>query len=432
MTEPIPPHSLEQEQCTLGSLLIGFQGEDDPKLAGELLDAVELLAPTDFYRSDHRLVYTAIRNLHAGGKPIDLVTVPEELRRLGKLGDVGGIEYVAELAECVPSAWSIGHYAATVHKRAKVRALWEACAAIRKLDEGDEDYFEEAERLFTGAISGVRKGDKSVSVCEAAEAALQEVQTGGSGVSTGFDGLDEITGKMRPGQLWIVAARPKKGKSAWVAQVVEQTQVDAGIISVEMTRAELGLRFLAGHSGINTLQIQSGRMTEDQRTAVDFAVETLRGSKVRIDDKSGTLVEIRSAARELKRRHGIKLLAVDYLQLVECPKAAKRDNRAAEVGAISRGLKKLAGELNITVIALSQLNRDSERENRRPRLSDLRESGAIEQDANVVIFLHFDQNDPSKAEAIVAANRHGPCSHVEMNWDRHRLRFESVKKGNVA
>jgi replicative DNA helicase len=436
--EKVPPHSLEHEVCALGALLL------DREAVGFVLD---VLRPEDFYRGDHRVIYQAILDLYNAGKPVDLVTVPEELRRRGKLEEVGGLRYMDELAASVPSAANAEHYAGVVRDRSLLRSMISACGqsireafaasedAAELLERAERRVFEVAERKVRGDIRHL--GKVLHETFKQIEARAGKPITG---AATGFLELDDLTSGLQPGELIVVAARPSMGKSAFVFNIAEYMalveKIPVGIFSLEMSNQQVALRMLCSHSGIDAHKLRMGMLSAEDYSHMSVTVGALSEAPIFIDDSSSlTLFELRAKARRLKMQRDIKALFVDYLQLMEAPEV-RREGRTQEISFISRGLKATARELGVPVIALSQLNRSPEgREGHRPRMSDLRESGSIEQDADVVLLLHredyYDNKAPPVAEIIIAKQRNGPTGTINLTWDAKLTRFRPYSAAEV-
>lgn len=436
--ERIPPHSLEHEVCVLGALLL-----DREKIG----DVAEILNADDFYRSDHRVIYAALLGLYNADKPVDLITVPEALRRQGKLDEVGGVKYLAELAESVPSAADALHYAEVVQERSLLRAMIAACDEVLKdsyaaagpvsevLEKAEKRVFEVAERRVRGDV--VHLGEVLLDTFRQIEQQAGKPMTG---MPTGFLELDDITSGLQKGEMIIVAARPSMGKSAFVFNIAEHMALEEGlpvaIFSLEMSKQMVAQRMLCSHAQIDAHKLRMGLLGAADYARMSTAVGRLSEAPIYIDDSTGvTLFEMRAKARRLKMQHDIRAVFVDYMQLMEAPEV-KSQGRAQEISLISRGLKGLARELECPVVALSQLNRGPEgREEHKPRMSDLRESGSIEQDADVVMLLHrpdyYDHKAIPVAEIIIAKQRNGPTGSINLTWDSKMTRFRNYSAADV-
>ena len=434
---PLPPHHIESEVAVLGGIL---------RDGAEIDEVATILRPGDFYRSAHATTYQAMLDMAASGTPIDVFTLSDELARRGEFAEVGGDSFLGEL---------VGGSLYGYHLLAYARAVLGKAIARRVIDAADETLREaygsglEAEDLVSRAeerMFRVAEADVSGSAIGAPEladetlarlAARKRGET--AGLKSGFLDLDLLTDGFQPGQLVIVAARPAVGKSAFVQAVVShvtyEQETAALLVSLEMDRAELGDRYLAMHAQIDGYRVKRPHnLTADEHRRICEAAERLRLSRVIIDDTSPrSLAQISSSARRLHRRQGLGLLAIDYIQLIDA-QPGKGESRQEQVARISRRLKGIARELAIPVIALAQLNRQSEqREDRRPRLSDLRESGQLEADADLVILLHrpelYNPNDhPGEAEVIVAKNRNGGTGTRKLVFHKLFTRFDSLAK----
>ncbi|MDB5816628.1 MAG: dnaB [Rhizobacter sp.] len=443
----IPPHSIEGEQSVLGGLLIDNSAWDR---------AGDLLTETDFYRHEHRLIYTAIGALINASKPADVITVFEQLQGIGKAQECGGLPYLNALAQSVPSAANLRRYAEIVRERAILRKLVSASDEIATaafnpqgrpvtqiLDESEGKIFrigEEGSRArqgFQGMDSLVV--DLLDRVTELSENGAEEV----TGVRTGFYDLDRMTAGFQPGDLIVLAARPSMGKTAFALNIGEHVAVAEGlpvvVFSMEMGAAQLALRMVGSLGRINQQHLRTGALGDDEWSRLSEAVEKLRNVSMFIDESPGlTPSELRARARRQARQCGkLGLIIVDYLQLMSGSGSGNGENRATEIGEISRGLKALAKELQCPVIALSQLNRSVEtRTDKRPMMSDLRESGAIEQDADVIMFIYRDDyytkeasKEPGVAEIIIGKQRNGPTGSVKLAFLKPLTKFDNLAPG---
>lgn len=443
------PHAPEAEVAVLGAAL------DDAEAAARLL---ELLREDDFYSQRHRLIYRAIARLVERGIVVDPVTVSEELQALGALDQAGGMPYLADLLEAVPTAANLDHHARIVADRAQLRALHRAGAEIIQAVDGyaGDDVATIVDRAQQALFEAVREqgaGAATVkSVLMPVFAELEErARTGGgdgiTGIRSGLHDLDELTGGWQPGDLVIIAGRPSMGKTAMVVGcALEAIRRDptlyAAIFSLEMTRQQIVQRMLAHESYVDLKRIIRGRLAEDDYPRLVQAAAHLNTGRILIDDRGGlSILQVRAAARRLKAQHpGLRLIIVDYLQLMTA--GDRPENRQQEVSQISRGLKALAKELDVAVIALSQLSRRPvDRADQRPQLSDLRESGALEQDADLVIMVHRpemyltereaeEKGLVGKAELLIRKHRNGPTGTIECYYRKECCRFESLAKGD--
>jgi replicative DNA helicase len=424
----LPPHSVEAEQSVIGAIL----------LDSNALDRIEgLITEADFYRQDHRLIFAAARTLSNTGKPVDVITVAEAMEGAGSLSRVGGLAYLGELAQNTPSAANIKRYAEIVHERALQRRLLALATDIqsscmspgadvaRIIDQADAAM---AQLRDTGT-------DEPTLLYEGMFDAIQDIDdraTGNrpSGMQTGIAELDAITGGLEPGQLVIVAARPSVGKTALAMNIADHATQQGGSIaffSLEMTRRELIQRLISLRTGVSVSEMRSGKLTPEQWNLISASHGKTDGQRLHLIDRSSIGVAyVRAAARKIKRKHGLDLIIVDFLGLMR----GEGQNRTQEIGSISRGLKALAKELGVPIIALAQLNRATEaRQDRRPMLSDLRDSGEIEQDADIVAMLHREElHNPTPewsglAELIVRKNRNGPLGDLLLTLDGPTMRF---------
>ena len=432
----LPPHSVEAEQAVLGGVLLDNGAWD--RIA-------DLLAGAHFYRSEHRAVFDAVAALCEAGQPCDAVTVAERLDRDGQLDSSGGLAYLAELAENTPSAANIAAYAEIVRERAVLRELIrtsteiadtafrpEGRGALDLLDDAERRIFELAERGGAGRRESVAIRDVLVSVMERIDELSRRDSTI-TGVSTGFEDLDRKTAGLQQGDLVIVAGRPSMGKTSFSMNLVEEAAIKAGlpviVFSMEMPAEQLVMRLLSSLGQIDQQKVRTGKLEQEDWPRLTSALAMLNDTNVFIvDDAALTPTELRARCRRLKREHGLGLVVIDYLQLMHVP--GTRENRATEISEISRSLKALAKELMVPVVACSQLNRSLEqRQDKRPVMSDLRESGAIEQDADLILFIYRDEvyneesKDKGKAEIIIGKQRNGPIGRVELAFLHQYTRF---------
>lgn len=436
----VPPQNLEAEQAVLGAMML------EPAIGGSVL---EILQPEDFYRDNHRLIFAAIRELFGRGDPIDLVSVAETLRQQGVLEQVGGIATVSAIARAVPSAVNVEYYARVVAEKALLRQLIRAASSIaeRGYEPGEEAQalLEEAERLILDiSRRSVKDGfhyirDVLLETFEKIEY-LYANKGNLTGVPTFFTELDRMTSGWQPADLVIIAARPSMGKTALVLNMAQNAAVRAkipvAIFSLEMSKEQLVQRMLCGEAMVDQQRVRTGELLDTDWPKLTRAVGPLSDAPIFIDDTVGiNMVELRSKACRLKVEQNIGLVVIDYLQLLSAGKERKSENRQQEVAQISRTLKGLARELKLPVIALSQLNRGVElRQNKRPIMSDLLESGAIEADADVVSFIYRDEyynSDSEKkgiAEIIIAKHRNGPVGTVELGFLKEFTKFVNLDR----
>lgn len=439
----VPPHSVESEQAVLGGLLRDNNAWDRIST---------IISASDFYRYDHRTIFQEILRLVDAGKPADVITVNELLVQIGKSDAVGGMPYLNAMAQSMPSTANITRYAEMVRNR----------GILRKLIETANDICEDAYRLHGEDVSGLldraeskilaigeqrsRNLDDSVPiqsylsevVLHIDELYSREDPSAITGVATGFTDIDRLTSGLQPGDLIVVAARPSMGKSALATNISENVAIESGlpvqIFSMEMSGAQLAQRALSSVGKVNNQRLRSGQLEDEDWPRITHAVQKINDVQIYIDETpSLSPSELRTRARRSARKLGkLGLVVVDYLQLMVSSDSRANENRAAEVSDFSRSLKALAKELRCPVIALSQLNRSLEsRPNKRPIMSDLRESGAIEQDADVIIFLYRDEvynpdtEDVGIAEAIISKQRMGPTGTVRLTWSGEYTRFDN-------
>lgn len=433
-----PPYSLPAEVSVLGSMMLSSDA---------ILEVAELVRPEDFYRGVHRTMYESMTDLHDRGEPVDPVTLADELQRRGKLEDVGGPLAITDISAQVPTPANAVYYARIVNDRALKRRLIEAGSSVTRLGFDEEtsgvDAVDTAEALVFELANNQRGGDFVPMRDLLAEAfdlveKLSESDSNITGLATGFTDFDELTAGLQPGQLVIVAARPAMGKSTLITNVVSHVTAaqrkPAVFFSLEMSQMEIINRMLAAEARIDSDRLRNGSLKAEDWPKLSKAMGKLAEAPLFIDDTPGmTMMEIRSKCRRLHQRHGLSLVVVDYLQLMESPN--RNDGRVQEVAEFSRGMKVLAKELGCPVVALSQLSRKpEERTDRRPLLSDLRESGAIEQDADIVAFIYRDEmyNSDSEAkgeaELIVAKHRSGRLETIRLSYLGHHSRFANLAR----
>jgi replicative DNA helicase len=436
LLDKVPPHSLEAEMAVLGAMMLS---PDAIGLCVQVLDA------DCFYRGEHRALFRCLVDLYDQDRPVDLVTMKEALAQRGDLEDVGGDDYLVTLADATPTVANAEYYAKVVKEKALLRGLIDAAAEIIRdahtlgdpvdnvLDRCEQRIFEVVERKIVGQASDIRSILTEV---------MQKIElVGGSGITglaTGFMDLDDKTRGLQPNELIVLAARPSVGKSALALNIAEHVSVDlrraVAFFSLEMSKEELVLRLVSSRAEVDGQKLRKGQLAaRDGQHVVQDVLPVLEKAPLYIDDTPGLrVIDLRAKARRLLARHDIELIIVDYLQLMSSPGA---ESRQVEVANISRGLKALARELHVPVLAVAQLRRESE-EHRRPRLSDLRESGAIEQDADVVLLLHREsmRHSPGTqehaqhagtAELIIAKQRNGPTDMLRLTWQREYTRFRT-------
>lgn len=438
----IPPQSIEAEQALLGSILLRQDA---------LLEIVENISPEVFYDVRHQLIFEAMMDLFSNSAPIDLLTLSDKLGAKKQLDTVGGDVYLAHLASSVPSAANIEHYAGIVHGRYIRRRLIQASEDISGIgfDELTEtehaiDQAEKAIFHISQSIGNAEFADM-LTLTKGASERLMALQDGGTklrGVPTGFHSIDQKLSGFQPSDLIILAARPSVGKTSLALDFVRKIAVNHGksvaFFSLEMSKDQLIDRMLAAESRVDYWKMRTGSIKDDvDFGAIQDGIGRLSEAKIFIDDNSyNNVLRMKSAARKLKRKHGLDLLIVDYLQLMAPIKSGPNTSPVQEVTEISRGLKQLAKELDIPVIALSQLSRNIEHRgsDARPRLADLRDSGSIEQDADVVMFIHRPKQDEEKAgrgaqtELIIEKHRNGATGMVELYFDAEKTSFQEVEQ----
>ena len=435
----LPPQALEAEQSLLGGLLLDNRRWDD---------VTDILGVEDFYNSHHRSIFSAIRDLLENDRPVDVVVASEWLREHGKLEEIGGLAYLGSLAKNTPSTANLASYARIVHERSLLRKLLDSANDIASRayrPEGDSpqevlDYAEQ--RIFELAQRGSRRENDFVPVKALLTEAIDRIEElyesneALTGVSTGFKDLDAMTSGLQRSDLVIVAGRPSMGKTSLAMNMAENVALASkrpvAVFSMEMPGQQLAMRMLASLGRINAHKVRTGRLGADDWPRLTSTVALLNEAPIFIDDTAGlTPLELRSRTRRLLREHdALGLVIVDYLQLMQT--AQSQENRAIEVSIITRNLKNLAKELNVPVVVLSQLNRSLEqRPNKRPVMSDLRESGAIEQDADVILFIYRDEvyneesRDKGVAEIIIGKQRNGPTGTVRMTFNGAFTRFDN-------
>jgi replicative DNA helicase len=432
--ERTPPQNIEAEQSVLGGMLLSKDA---------IADVVEVLRPTDFYRPAHQIIYEAAVDLYGRGEPVDQITVAAELTRRGEITRVGGAPYLIDLADAVPTAASAGYYARIVAEQAILRRLVEAGTRIVQLgyagrgDDVDEVVDRAQQAIFD--VTERRTSEDYIRLEDLLQPTLDEIEAIGSrdgdlhGVPTGFKDLDALTNGLHPGQLVIVAARPAIGKSTLGLDFARAASIKNSktsvIFSLEMSKHEITMRLLSAEARVSLQNMRTGRMTDDDWSRLARRMGEVANAPLFIDDSPNlTMMEIRAKARRLKQRQELELIIVDYMQLMSSPR--KVENRQQEVSEISRSMKLLAKELEVPVVAISQLNRGPEnRTDKKPQLSDLRESGSLEQDADMVILLYredaFEKESPRAGEAdfIVAKHRNGPTGTITVAFQGHYSRF---------
>lgn len=430
--DQLPPHSLEAEQSVLGSMLLS---------ADAVMEVSEILDPEDFYKEAHAIIYRAALQLFASGEPVDPVTLSEALRAQGNLERVGDRPYIMNLMSTVPTPANARYYAEVVSKLAVYRRLIEAAGRVaavgyrapedlaEALDEAEDIIFNVAQKRRRENIKPMKE------LMEATFEDLERIVEGGKqiGIPTGFTDLDELTQGLQPSDLIVIAARPSMGKTSLALNIADHVAVEEGIpvaiFSLEMSAQEVAKRMLCSRARVNSQKLKTSFEDDEIWERLSEAAGDLASASIFIDDSADIgIMELRSKLRRLKSQHDIGLVIIDYIQLMSSDR--RLENRVQEIAAISRGLKVIGRDFNIPVIAVSQLSREPEKHNREPILSDLRESGAIEQDADLIIFIHRKEvYDPEneeykgRADVKVAKHRNGPIGPVRLTFQAQYARF---------
>ena len=436
----MPPASIEAEQAVLGAMLLKPDA---------VTTAAEELSADDFYRETHRLIFEAMMELKERTEPVDLVTLTEQLKKADKLAKIGGIPALSLIANSVPTAANVHYHARIVHEKAQLRSLINAAteiagAAYESADEV-EDIMDSAEKRILQVASGKRSKDfvplQDILLDTLEQIDLRYNNKGSiTGLPTGFTELDHLTAGLQKSDLILVAARPSMGKTAFTlniaAHVVLRAKEPVAFFSLEMSKEQLVQRLLCSEGRIDSQRLRVGELEEKEWGDLIDTANRLSAAPLYIDDTPGiTVMELRSKARRLKAEHGLSLIIIDYLQLMQGRGNKSGDNRQQEISEISRSLKALARELNVPVIALSQLSRSVEsRQIKRPMLSDLRESGSLEQDADIVMFLYredyYDPETENKniTEVIIAKHRNGPVDTVDLTFLKQFTKFGNLSR----
>ncbi len=439
MIDRTPPQNIEAEQAVIGAIFL------DP---AAIVLASEILLPEDFYRSAHQKIFEVMIHLNETGHAVDLVTVTEQLAASKLLEDVGGISYLSEISVSVPTAANVGYYARIVEEKALLRRLIRTATDIATegyaredevealLDEAEKSIMEVAQRKNSGAFQDIK--DVLVRTYDNIEL-LHNRKGDVTGIPTGFSELDRMTAGFQRNDLIIVAARPSVGKTAFALNIAQnvgtKTDENVAIFSLEMGAEQLVMRMLCAEGNIDAQNLRTGSLTDEDWRKLTMAMGSLSNSGIYIDDTPGIRVsEIRSKCRRLKQESGLGMILIDYLQLIQGSGRSK-ENRQQEVSEISRSLKALARELEVPVIALSQLSRGVEqRQDKRPMMSDIRESGSIEQDADIVAFLYrddyYDKETENKniIEIIIAKQRNGPTGTVSLAFVKEYNKFVNLER----
>ncbi len=442
----VPPNDLETEKALLGALMIN---------PNAVYDAADIVRSDSFYAGKHRTIYDAILSLYTKGEPIDVVTVASKLDERKILQDIGGRAYLAELAGFAASPGSAGHYAAVVQTKYMLRMLIDAASKIGELgfaeDREIENVLDEAQQAVFAISNNSTMRSFSAIKEELAEAwerleSLQKHDGGMRGVPTGFPALDTMLSGFQKSDLIILAARPSIGKTTLALDIARQTainhQTSVGFFSLEMSSQQLVDRMLAAQAGVNSWRLRTGKISKDDEfDRLQTGMAALSDAPIYIDDKSSnTVLAMRSTARRMKMEKGLGLIVIDYLQLITPSLVGANVSTVQQVTEISRALKGMARELEVPVLALSQLSRAVEQRGGRPRLSDLRDSGSIEQDADVVMFIHREDMHGSRtenernnvAEILIEKHRNGPVGKVDLIFDDQQTTFRTVETSNFG
>jgi replicative DNA helicase len=437
-TTHLPPHDLEAEQSVLGAMLVN---------PNAITAVAETLSGDDFYRDTHRLIYKAVLTLYDKGQEVDVVTLSAQLEREGVLERAGGREFVHTLAEFVPAAANAAHYATIVREQSVLRALIRVGNEIAELGyqhPGDTPtLLDKCEQKVFAIQQSRRMAEfqhiRDVLIRNFEHLDLMQRDQGVSGIATGFKGIDELTGGFQRANLIVLAARPGVGKTSLALNIAQNVAVEGkapvAIFSLEMSAQELGERLMCSSARVSSHKLRTGGLAPDDYSKLVQAAGELEKADIYIDDSPGlNMFELRAKARRLKTKSPLALLIVDYLQLMAGD--GRADNRQQEVSNISRSMKQLARELDVPVIAVSQLNRAPEaRADREPQLADLRESGAIEQDADMVMFIYEDPSDPQQKGTVklkIAKNRNGPTDTIRLGFVRDYTKFRTLTREDYA
>jgi replicative DNA helicase len=441
----LPPHSIEAEQSVLGGLMLDNES---------WIKVGDLITGHDFYRDDHRRIFRAISELLEGDKPADVVTVFEAIEKSNQVDQTGGLAYLGEIANATPSAANIRSYARIVREKSILRSLIQACDEISgeafiPAGRNVEDILDSAERrVFEIAEIGANTRRKTETLTGALGQAIEQISTlydrenpnDVTGIATGYIDLDLMTSGLQRGDMIVIAGRPSMGKTALAMNIAEHVAVDLKqavlVFSLEMSAPQLALRFLSSRSRVDLAKLRSAKLTDEDWDKLTMGLSQLHTSIVHIEENGMiTPNELRAKARRIHREcRGLGLIVIDYIQLIASPQNS--DNRATELGSISRLLKGLAKELDVPLIALSQLSRKvEERNDKRPMMSDLRESGAIEQDADLIMMIYRDDyytkemsKDPGVTEVIIGKHRNGPTGDVRLAFLKEYCRFENLAR----
>lgn len=440
----VPPHDLEMEHALLGALMLNQNA---------MYEVADIVSPDSFYTGKHRVIFDAMLSLYGKGEPVDVVSVSSKLKERKQLADIGGNTYLSQLTGAAASPGSARHYAQSVQSKFVLRSLLDAASTIGELgfaeDREIEEVLDEAQAaVFKVANSPMLQSFSSIKD-ELAEAweRLEHLQkhTGAMrGVPTGFSQLDNLLAGLQKSDLILLAARPSMGKTALALDIARQTAIKhgtaVGIFSLEMSSQQLVDRMLAAQAGVNSWRLRTGRISSDEEyDRLQRGLAELSEAPIYIDDKpSSTVLSMRSVARRLKMEKDLGLVIVDYLQLITPMHFKSSDSMVQQVTEISRSLKAMARELDVPVLALSQLSRAIESRRGKPRLSDLRDSGSLEQDADVVMFIHRDDkmnensDRPGIAEILIEKHRNGPVGKIDLRFDEEKTTFRTIEKSDFS
>ena len=444
MTNRVPPQDLDAEKALLGAVMLN---------SNAIYDVVDIITPDAFYAQKHGKIFEAMLALFNKGEPIDLITLSAKLKEMQNLSAIGGRAYLTELINSAPAAANAAHYAHVIQTKYILRSLINASASINELAYTEAD---DVEKVLDVAQSNIYKiastgtlqkfssiGDELKEAWERLDK-LQETKDGLRGVPTGFQALDDLLSGFQKSDLVILAARPSMGKTSFALDVARQAavkhNVPVGIFSLEMSAQQLTDRMLSSEAKVSSWKLRTGRLSSDEDySLLRSAMERLSNAPIFIDDKAErTVLQMRSIARRLKAEKGLELVIIDYLQLITPSVAKSTDSMVQQVTEISRSLKAMARELDVPVIALSQLSRAVEQRRGQPRLSDLRDSGSIEQDADVVMFIHREdrmQENAEKnniAEILIEKHRNGPVGKIDLYFDEDKTSFIPIEKSDFS
>ncbi len=443
MNPRVPPQDIDSEKALLGSILLKTES---------IFEVLDFIKEDCFYAEKHRIIFNAIMDLFSKKDPVDLLTLATKLKEKKQLDEIGGNKYLTELVNAVPSSANIEYYAKIVHKKHVMRRLIEASEEISNVGYDDAHELDEAVDKAEKSIFGISSSMVSNKVTEIKDALseaferlskLHESENEMRGVPTGFRSLDNKLSGFQKSDLIIIAARPSVGKTSLVLDIARKVAVNHSlpvcIFSLEMSSQQLVDRMLAADSKVDGWRLRTGNLGNDGREfgLIRDSLDKLSKAPIFIDDQpANNILKMRSIARKIKRQHGLELVIVDYLQLMAPTQSKTSDNMVQQITEISRSLKHLARELDVPVIALSQLSRAIESRGGKPRLSDLRDSGSIEQDADVVMFIHSERDEDGRrsnlTELLIEKHRNGPTGRVTLNFDDKRASFQEVDRSSFS